>query len=90
MVKSVKNQYKDKLSKKDLKRLQSIAQKTKDKNKVESPLPPNLAQTGDQEITIKDGLIIFGADVSKNINNCKEPKSRAEYLSNLIKNKLKE
>lgn len=88
-TKSVKNQYTDKLSAKDVKRLQAIAQKTKNKNQVAQPLPPNLAQEDDKEIKIKNGLIIFGDDVSKNINKCKTTKSRAEYVSNLIKNKLK-
>ena len=86
---SIANQYVDKLSQKDLKRLESIAQKTKNKNRVDQPLPPNLSQEGDQEIKIVDGLIIFGDDVSKNVNKCKTPKTRAEYVSNLIKNRLR-
>jgi len=53
-----------------------------------SLLPPNVANTGDQEITIKGGLIWFGKDVVGGTASCAEPLSKSEFLARLIKNKI--
>jgi hypothetical protein len=54
-------------------------------------LPPNIAEEGNQEIVIKGGKVYFGPNVSKNIRECEceKPLSKSEFISKLIKSKLK-
>jgi len=80
----------NRLSKKDTKRLEYIKNKSKDiANKSVTNLPPNFAEVGSQEISIKDGKVIFGNDVvGKNKENCQETQSRAAVKAKLIQNKI--
>lgn len=52
-------------------------------------LPPNYAAFGDQEIQVRNGKIVFGANVSKQDQDCDKPLSKSEFISRLIKNRLK-
>lgn len=52
-------------------------------------LPPNIAEVGDREITIKGGKVYFGADISRNKQECEKPLSKAQLIAKLIKNRLK-
>jgi hypothetical protein len=52
-------------------------------------LPPNIAEAGDREITIKGGKVYFGPDISKNKQECENPLSKAQLIAKLIKNRLK-
>ena len=51
-------------------------------------LPPNIAEIGDREITIKGGKIYFGPDISKNKRACEKPLSKSEFINRLIQNRL--
>lgn len=51
-------------------------------------LPPNYAGFGDQEIQIRSGKIVFGANVTKQDQDCDKPLSKSEFISRLIKNRL--
>jgi len=51
-------------------------------------LPPNYAAFGDQEIQVRNGKIVFGANVSKQDQDCDKPLSKSEFISRLIKNRL--
>lgn len=51
-------------------------------------LPPNVANTGDREITVKGGKIYFGKDVVNGKQACAEPLSKSEFLARLIKNRI--
>lgn len=87
----IRNQYLDssKAPKKDKNLLAFDNRQKPKKGKKDGPaLPPNFAQFGEQEITLKGGKVIFGADVSKNKNEVEEmPLSKSEFLKKLIKNK---
>jgi hypothetical protein len=74
-----------KFNKKDQARLDYIKKKTKDKK---NPLPPNFATQGTNEISVKDGKIVFGDNVTGNASNCPEPVSRASLKSKLLANKI--
>lgn len=52
-------------------------------------LPPNIAEEGDREIIIKGGKVFFGPDISKNLQECEVPLSKSEFISKLIKNRIK-
>jgi hypothetical protein len=52
-------------------------------------LPPNIAEEGDREIIIKGGKVFFGPDISRNKQECEVPLSKSEFLSKLIKNRIK-
>jgi len=52
-------------------------------------LPPNYAAFGDQEIQIRNGKIVFGPNVTKQDADCDKPLSKSEFISRLIKNRLK-
>lgn len=54
-----------------------------------SNLPPNIAEEGDREIIIKGGKIFFGPNISSNKQECEVPLSKSEFISKLIKNRLK-
>jgi hypothetical protein len=51
-------------------------------------LPPNYAAFGDQEIQVRNGKIVFGANVTKQDLDCDKPLSKSEFISRLIKNRL--
>ncbi len=71
------------LSKKDAKRLELI--KKKAENTV---LTPNMAEIGSKEITVKDGMVVFGNDVVFNKDSCPVPQSRASVKAKLIAKKI--
>jgi hypothetical protein len=52
-------------------------------------LPPNYAAFGDTEIQIRNGKIVFGPNVTKQQEDCDKPLSKSEFISRLIKNRLK-
>lgn len=54
-----------------------------------SNLPPNIAEEGDREIVIKGGKVFFGPDISNNKQDCEIPLSKSEFISKLIKNRLR-
>lgn len=79
----------NRLSKKDAKRLELIKQKASQfENASTSNLPPNFADIGSQEIKVKDGVVIFGADVVANKDNCPEVLSRARVKAKLLEKKI--
>jgi hypothetical protein len=52
-------------------------------------LPPNYAAFGDTELQIRNGKIVFGPNVTKLDEDCDKPLSKSEFISRLIKNRLK-
>ena len=78
----------NRLSKKDAKRLELVRKKSQEFQNPASNLPPNMAEIGSKEMTIKDGLVIFGADVVANKDNCPEVLSRAKIKAKLLENKI--
>jgi hypothetical protein len=52
-------------------------------------LPPNIAEEGDREIIVKGGKVYFGPDISRNKQACETPLTKSEFISKLIKNRLK-
>lgn len=79
----------NRLSKKDQKRLELMKQKSdKLNNGSKTNLPPNFAEPGSQEITVKDGKVIFGNDVVGNKDNCIDPLSKARAKSKLLEKKI--
>jgi hypothetical protein len=80
------------LNKKDQKRLEYIKKKAQSSsgngNASQTNLPPNFAEPGSKEITVKDGKVIFGADVVGNKDNCPVPASRARVKAKLLENKI--
>jgi hypothetical protein len=52
-------------------------------------LPPNIAEVGDREIVVKGGKVYFGPNISKNKQECEAPLTKSEFISNLIKNRLR-
>ena len=96
---SVRQQYVDvskkakqdpKLASSELKRREA-QRKLAEGNPTESKsnLPPNIAEAGDREIIIKSGKVYFGPDVSRNKKECETPLSKSEFVSRLIKQRLK-
>lgn len=75
------------LSKKDQKRLELIKKKGEGASAAAN-LPPNMAEVGDKEIKVKDGVVVFGGDVVANKDNCPEVLSRAKVKSKLLENKI--
>lgn len=91
-IEQMRNQYIDpkKKTKKDDK-IEKFEKHKKPKLKRatdEPALPPNLADVGDQELTVRGGKIVFGEDISKNKEVCREPISKTEFLNRLIKKRL--
>ena len=89
--KDLRDSYFDpnRLNKKDTKRLDYIQKKAASlSNPSATNLPPNFAQPGAQEITVKDGKVLFGKDVVANKDNCPEVLSRARVKSKLLENKI--
>lgn len=78
-----------KMPEKDQKRLDYLKKKAIEKgaNASQSQLPPNFAQPGTNEMTIKDGVVIFGND---NLikTNCGDTLSKAEFKAKMIKKKI--
>lgn len=52
------------------------------------PLPPNYAGFGETEITIKNGKIVFGENVTKNGNENNKPLAKSEFIAKIVKNRL--
>ena len=73
-----------KLTKKDQKRIEYI----KKKSDGQSNLPPNFADLNTDEITIKDGKVIFGDNVVVSKTECEEPLSRAKIKARLLENRI--
>lgn len=70
-------------------RLEAMRKKADVAASAGSLLPPNIADAGDREITVKGGKIYFGRDVVKGTEECKEPLTKSEFLARLIKNRNK-
>lgn len=68
----------------------------KDKNRIDSlkgnvkeVVPPNVNLTGNRNVKVKDGRVIFGEDVTQvNKDNCPIPISRARLIQQLTKANL--
>lgn len=70
---------------KDKKRLEQL----KKRAKTREILPPNINKTGDKNIKVQDGKIVFGDDVTTvNKEDCPEPISRARLKERLTLNKI--
>lgn len=70
---------------KDKKRLEQL----KKRATTREILPPNINKTGDKNVKVKDGKIIFGDDVTTvNKDDCPEPISRARLKERLTLNKI--
>lgn len=69
--------------------LKEFNKRLKAKKLPDTALPPNYANFGEKEIELRNGVMVFGANVSKssNGNEGNEPLSRTEYIKNLVKNR---
>ena len=68
---------------KDKKRLEAL------KDKVKEIVPPNVNTSGNQNVKVKDGKVIFGEDVTQVAkDNCPVPISRARLIQQLTKANL--
>lgn len=69
--------------------LQEFNKRLKAKKLPDTALPPNYANFGEKEIELRNGVMVFGANVSKssNGNEGNEPLSKTEYIKNLVKNR---
>lgn len=68
---------------KDKKRLEAL------KDKVKEIVPPNVNTTGNKNVKVRDGKVIFGEDVTQvNKDNCPVPISRARLIQQLTKANL--
>jgi len=68
---------------KDKKRLDAI------KAKVSEVVPPNVNTSGNKNVKVRDGKVIFGEDVTSiNKDNCPVPISRARLIQQLTKANL--
>lgn len=75
----------NRLSKKDQKRLEYLKEKAAQfQNPSGNNLPPNFAEPGAQELTVKDGKVVFGADVVATKDNCPDPLSKARAKQKLL------
>jgi hypothetical protein len=79
---------KNRLSKKDAKRLALVQQKSSQFANGASNLTPNMAEIGSVEIKVQNGVVIFGADVVANKDNCPETLSRAVVKAKLLEKKI--
>jgi hypothetical protein len=77
----------NRLSKKDVKRLELVKKKSAEFANAASNLPPNMAPVGSLEMKSKDGVVIFGGDVVANKDNCPTPLSRAVVKAKLLEQK---
>lgn len=65
---------------KDKKRLDAL------KDKVKEIVPPNVNTSGNKNVKVRDGRVIFGEDVTQvNKDNCPVPISRARLVQQLTK-----
>lgn len=97
-AKNVRSQYIDVSKKaKNDPRLANLEKKRREaqRKKAESAgiasvnnLPPNIAEEGDREITIKGGKVQFGPNISKGKKECEVPMSKSEFIAKLIKKRL--
>lgn len=78
---------KNRLNKKDAKRLELLKKKSTEAANAANPTTPNLSEPGAKEITVKDGVVIFGNDVVANKDNCTVPLSKATVKAKLIQQK---
>lgn len=78
----------NRLSKKDTKRLELLKKKSQEFSNGASNLPPNMADIGSKELTVKDGVVIFGKDVVASKADCPEVLSRAKVKSKLLESKI--
>lgn len=62
--------------------------KTRRDGSAAPALPPNIANIGDKEFTIRGGKVIFGEDITNNTEVCDAPLSKGEFINRLLKNKL--
>lgn len=68
---------------KDKKRLAAL------KDKVKEIVPPNVNTSGNKNVKVRDGKVIFGEDVTSiNKDNCPIPISRARLIQQLTKSNL--
>lgn len=68
---------------KDKKRLEAL------KDKVKEIVPPNVNTSGNQNVKVKDGRVVFGEDVTQVAkDNCPVPISRARLIQQLTKANL--
>ena len=68
---------------KDKKRLDAL------KDKVKEIVPPNVNTSGNKNVKVRDGKVIFGEDVTQvNKDNCPVPISRARLIQQLTKANL--
>lgn len=68
---------------KDKKRLDAL------KDKVKEIVPPNVNTSGNKNVKVRDGKVIFGEDVTQvNKDNCPVPISRARLVQQLTKANL--
>lgn len=68
---------------KDKKRLEAL------KDRVKEIVPPNINTSGNKNVKVKDGKVIFGEDVTQiNKDNCPVPISRARLIQQLTKANL--
>lgn len=70
-------------------RLEAMKKKSESSFNRGNLLPPNVSSPGDREIVVRGGKIYFGKDVVKGLEECEEPISKSEFLSKLIKNRIK-
>lgn len=59
------------------------------KGKNAPALPPNLADFGDQEIMLVNGKLVLGGAVSSSGQEAQDPVSKSEFVSKMIKQRLK-
>lgn len=56
------------------------------KEREKTALPPNISKEGDREMIIKDGVIVFGPDVTRKKTKTEELLATQNYLEKLRKN----
>ncbi len=79
----------DKLSVSDKARLKFLEDRASTLNNTGSVLPPNFDPNGNQEVTVKDGKIVFGDNVSLPIDRCTLlPLSKAQFKEKILANQI--
>lgn len=77
-----------KLSQKDQNRITYLQNKAKEKGlSASQPLPPNFAQPGTSEVSIKDGIVTFGNNNSIK-TECQDVLSKSEFKAKMLKKKI--
>lgn len=69
--------------------LQEFNKRLQAKKIPDTALPPNYANFGEKEVELRNGVMVFGANVSKSSNGAEgnEPLARTEYIKNLVNNR---